>query len=166
MQGDVWIVSGLGEKVDKLKWQRIASGMYQPLGLKIVEDEIYVINRDQITVLKDLNGDGETDFYHNFNNDHQVSEHYHEFAMDLQQGPDGNLYYMKGARHAKEAVFPHHGTLIKVSKDGSKSEIVAGGFRAPNGLLMNKDGSIITSDQEGHWVPKNKINWGEPGDFF
>lgn len=166
MQGDVWIVSGLGEKVDKLKWQRIASGMYQPLGLKIVEDEIYVINRDQITVLKDLNGDGETDFYHNFNNDHQVSEHYHEFAMDLQQGPDGNLYYMKGARHAKEAVFPHHGTLIKVSKDGSKSEIVAGGFRAPNGLLMNKDGSFITSDQEGHWVPKNKINWGEPGDFF
>ena len=166
MQGDVWIVNGLGEKIDKLKWQRIASGMYQPLGLKIIDDEVYVLNRDQITILKDFNGDGETDFYHNFNNDHQVSEHYHEFAMDLQEGPDGNLYYMKGARHAKEAVFPHHGTLIKVSKDGSNSEIIAGGFRAPNGLLINKDGSFISSDQEGHWVPKNKINWGEPGDFF
>ena len=165
-QGDVWTVEGLGVSLDSLKWRRIATGLFQPLGLKIINEDIYVTCRDQITILRDLNKDGETDFYENFNNDHQVTEHFHEFAMDLQLDAAGNLYYAKGARHAKDALVPQHGTIIKVSKDGSKSEIVAGGFRAPNGVLVNADGSFITSDQEGHWNPKNKINWVKPGGFY
>ncbi|MDP4855483.1 MAG: hypothetical protein NWR20_05315 [Schleiferiaceae bacterium] len=40
--------------------------------------------RDQIARLKDLNGDGETDFIECFNDDAQVTEHFHEFAMGLQ----------------------------------------------------------------------------------
>ena len=113
-----------------------------------------------------MNNDGETDFYENFNNDHQVTEHFHEFAMDLQVDDDGNLYYAKGARHAKEALVPQHGTIMRVSKDGQESEIVASGFRAPNGVLLNDDGSFISSDQEGHWNPKNKINWIKRYGFY
>ena len=165
-QGDVWIVEGLGTSLGTLKWKRIATGLFQPLGLKIIDEDIYVTCRDQITVLRDLNNDGETDFYENFNNDHQVTEHFHEFAMDLQVDDDGNLYYAKGARHAKEALVPQHGTIMRVSKDGQESEIVASGFRAPNGVLLNDDGSFISSDQEGHWNPKNKINWIKRYGFY
>ena len=165
-QGDVWIVDGLGESLEKLNWKRIATGMFQPLGLKIVNETIYITCRDQITVLRDLNGDGETDFYENFNNDAQVTEHFHEFAMALQTDAEGNFYYLKGGRHAKDALVPHHGTLIKVSKDGLKSEIIASGFRAPNGLIVNDDGTFITSDQEGHWTPQNRINLVKPGGFY
>jgi len=44
--------------------------MFQPLGLKIAETTtVYVLGRDQITRLHDLNNDGEADFYENFNND-------------------------------------------------------------------------------------------------
>ncbi|MSU20908.1 MAG: hypothetical protein EXS30_05885 [Pedosphaera sp.] len=165
-QGDVWIVDGLGDSPEKLIWQRIASGMFQPLGLKIIDEKIFVTCRDQITILHDLNGDGETDFYENFNNDAQVTEHFHEFAMDLQVDASGNLYYAKAARHAKEPLVPHHGTLIKVSKDGARSEILASGFRAPNGVCLNPDGSFVISDQEGHWTPMNRINWVKPGGFY
>ena len=49
--GDVWIVSGLNASLEELVWQRIATGLNQPLGLKIVEDDIYVLGRDQITRL-------------------------------------------------------------------------------------------------------------------
>ena len=69
MNGDVWIVSGIDGKLDHLTWRRFAAGLYEPLGLKIVNDQIYVLGRDQITRLHDLNGDGEADFYENFNND-------------------------------------------------------------------------------------------------
>tara|TARA_B100000029_G_C17598348_1_gene964950 strand:+ start:43 stop:4602 length:4560 start_codon:yes stop_codon:yes gene_type:complete len=165
-QGDVWIVEGLGNSLGNLKWKRIATGLFQPLGVKVIDEDIYVTCRDQITILRDLNNDGETDFYENFNNDHQVTEHFHEFAMDLQVDDDGNLYYAKGARHAKEALVPQHGTIIRVSKDGEESEIVASGFRAPNGVLLNDDGSFISSDQEGHWNPKNKINWIKRYGFY
>lgn len=172
--GDVWLVSGLSKLHEEeglapdtsLTWTRIASGLFQPLGLKIVDGEIYLTCRDQLVILRDLNKDGETDFYECFNNDHQVTEHFHEFAMGLQRDEEGNFYYAKSARHALKALVPHHGTLLKVSADGSKTEILANGFRAANGVCLNPDGSFIVTDQEGHWNPKNRINYVEPGGFY
>jgi len=164
--GDVWIVDGLGGEFSKHNWQRIATGLFQPLGVKIVDETIYVSCRDQIAELHDKNGDGEIDYIHNFNNDHQVTEHFHEFAMGLQRDEEGNFYYAKSARHAKTALVAHHGTLLKVSADGSKTEILATGFRAANGVCLNPDGSFIVTDQEGHWNPKNRINWVKKGGFY
>ncbi len=164
--GDVWKVSGLKGGNDIVTWKRIASGLFQPLGLKIVGTQIFVTCRDQIVRLHDLNGDGETDFYESFNSDHQVTEHFHEFAMGLQADEVGNLYYAKSARHAKAPLVPHHGTLIKVSADGNKSEILANGFRAANGVCRNPDGTFIVTDQEGHWNPMNRINWVKRGGFY
>src|SRR5262249_5830744 len=132
--GDVWLVGGVDAPEKGLTWQRVASGLFQPLGLKVVDDKVYVGCRDQIVILRDLDGDGETDFYECFNSDHQVTEHFHEFAMGLQTDGDGNFYYAKGARHALKAVVPQHGTLLRVSKDGSSTTILATGFRAPNGV--------------------------------
>jgi putative heme-binding domain-containing protein len=165
--GSVWRVTGfLDDERKTLAWQRIAAGLFQPLGVKCVGDKIYVICRDQIVRLHDLNGDHEADWYENFNSDHQVTEHFHEFAMGLQTDDEGNFYYAKSARHAKKAVVPHHGTLLKVSADGKRTEIVANGFRAANGVCINGDGSFVVTDQEGHWNPKNRINWVRPGEFY
>lgn len=163
--GDVWIVSGVDE-LRELRWLRIATGMFQPLGLKIVDGEIFVCCRDQITRLVDSNGDGETDFYEAFNHDHRVTEHFHEFAMDLQTDADGDFYYAKSARHALDSLVPHHGTLLKVSEDGEETEIVCNGFRAANGVGIGPNGELATSDQEGHWTPANRINLVEPGGFY
>jgi hypothetical protein len=122
--------------------------------------------RDQIARLHDFNGDEEIDYIESFNNDHQVTEHFHEFAMGLQTDEKGNFYYAKSARHALKAVVPHHGTLLRVTPDGSKTEIVATGFRAANGVCINPDGTWIVTDQEGHWNPKNRINYVKEGGFY
>ena len=155
--GDVWRVRM--EDGGILKWQRIASGLYQPLGLKVIREKIYLTCRDQLAVLHDLNGDGETDYYECLNNDHQVTEHFHEFAMGLQTDIAGNFYYAKSGRHALAAVVPQHGTLLRVTPDGSRTDIIATGFRAANGVCLNPDGSFVVTDQEGFWNPKNRINW-------
>ena len=162
--GDMWTVDNVVG--DKFLWKRIATGMFQPLGVRIIDDTIYVCCRDQITRLHDLNDDGTIDYYENFNNDHQVTEHFHEFAMDLQTDDEGNFYYAKSARHAKDSLVPHHGTLIKVSPDGAHSEIVCNGFRAANGVGIGPNGEIATSDQEGHWTPANRINLVKEGGFY
>jgi putative heme-binding domain-containing protein len=164
--GDVWLVGGIDKPESGLTWQRIASGLFQPLGLKVRDGAIFVCCRDQIVRLHDLNGDGETDFYECFNNDHQVTEHFHEFAMGLQTDAEGNFYYAKSGRHALPALVPHHGTLLKVNKDGSKTEILATGFRAANGVCLNPDGTFLVTDQEGFWTPKNRINLVEKGGFY
>jgi putative heme-binding domain-containing protein len=164
--GDVWAVSGIDQPEAGLTWQRIASGLFQPLGLKFRDGAIFVCCRDQIVKLHDLNGDGETDFYECFNNDHQATEHFHEFAMGLQTDAEGNFYYAKSGRHALPALVPHHGTLLKVSKDGATTEILATGFRAANGVCLNPDGTFFVTDQEGFWTPKNRINKVEKGGFY
>jgi putative heme-binding domain-containing protein len=164
--GDVWLVSGLDDPAGGLTWQRIASGLFQPLGLKVRDGSVFVCCRDQIVRLHDLNGDGETDFYECFNNDHQVTEHFHEFAMGLQADAEENFYYAKSGRHALPALVPHHGTLLKVSRDGTRTEILATGFRAANGVCLNPDGTFFVTDQEGFWTPKNRINLVERGGFY
>ncbi|MEE2886205.1 MAG: DUF6797 domain-containing protein [Planctomycetota bacterium] len=173
--GSIWKVKGLrdlpgqsadGQQKTTITWRRIASGLFQPLGVKIVDHQVYVTCRDQLCVLHDLNGDEEIDYFECFNNDHQVTDHFHEFAMGLQTDEAGNFYYAKSARHAKTALVPHHGTLLRVSKDGQETEIIANGFRAANGVCINPDGTFIVTDQEGHWNPKNRINYVKKGGFY
>jgi hypothetical protein len=50
-----------------------------------------------------------------------------------------------------------------VTPDGARTDILANGFRAANGVCLNPDGTFIVTDQEGHWNPKNRINWVTPG---
>ncbi len=160
--GEVWIVDGIDQSQGELKWKLICTGLFQPLGLKIRDGKIFVNCRDMIALLHDTDGDRVMDSIENFNSDHQVTEHFHEFAMGLQADAEGNFYYAKSARHGKPGLVPHHGTLLKVSKDGLKTEILANGFRAANGVCLNPDGSFMVTDQEGNWTPKNRINWVKP----
>ncbi len=166
LSGDVWIVSGLDEKLEHVKWKRFATGLFQPLGCRVVDGKIYVLGRDQITRLHDLNGDGEADWYENFNSDCIVTENYHEFALDLETDSKGNFYYAKGSPWTPTNKSPHQGTMIKVSKDGAKLEVIADGLRAPNGLGMGPGDVLTVSDNQGHWMPTNRVNIVKPGGFY
>ena len=169
--GDVWIVSGIDDDLQKLTWKRYAAGLFHALGLKIVNDKVYVLGRDQITRLHDLNGDGEADFYECFNNDAMITTNFHEFTFDLQTDTEGNFYFVKGGPvrpggRGWDKITPHHGCIFKVSKDGSKLEVIARGFRAPNGMGVGPNGEITTGDNEGTWTPTCPINWIKPGGFY
>jgi hypothetical protein len=164
--GDVWIVSGIDANLGNLTWKRFATGLFQPLGLKIVDGKIYVTGRDQITRLHDLNHDGEADFYENFNNESVVTANYHEFSLDLQTDSHGNFYYAKASPWSPNVDSPHQGTILKVSKDGSKLEVFATGLRAPNGMGIGPGDEITVSDNEGHWMPAAKLNLVRKGGFY
>ncbi len=169
--GDVWIASGLDQKLEKVSWRRFATGLFQPLGLKVSGGQIYVLGRDQITRLVDLNGDGEADFYENFNNDVQVTPNFHEFALDLQTDPAGNFYFAKGGTvrpggRGWEPIGTHNGTMLKVSKDGQKLEVYATGLRAPNGMGISPTGVITCGDNQGSWVPACYLHQVKPNDFL
>ena len=56
VHGDVWTVGGIDRHLKTVQWRRFATGLFQPLGLKIVDDKVYVLGRDQITRLHDRNG--------------------------------------------------------------------------------------------------------------
>lgn len=160
--GDLWRVEGLDEDLEELTWTRVATGLNQPFGLVARDDGALVLGRDQITRVHDGNGDGEADFLENFSNLGKNSEHFHEPASGLLEAPDGSFYYIKAARHAKLGLHDHHGAVLRVAPDGKETEVVARGFRAPFGLALLPDGTMLGSDQEGHWTPANRINLIRP----
>ncbi|MSQ94867.1 MAG: hypothetical protein EXR98_09975 [Gemmataceae bacterium] len=169
--GDVWVVTGIDDGLEKVTWKRYAAGLFHALGLKIVNDQVYVLGRDQITRLHDLNGDGEADFYECFNNEAMITTNFHEFTFDLHTDPEGNFYFIKGGPvppggRGWQKITPHHGCIFKVSKDGSKLDVVARGFRAPNGMGVGPNGEITCGDNEGTWTPTCPINWIKQGGFY
>ena len=165
--GDVWTVSGFQKDITKLTWKRIASGLFETLGLKVVDGKIYVNGRDQITQLIDLNGDGEIDQFKAFNRDVIITRNFHEFAFDLQTDKQGNFYFVKaspvkGGGRGFDQILPNHGIVAKISPDGKKFEVVATGLRAPGGLSVGPEGQITTGENEGSWQPCCKINYFTP----
>jgi glucose/arabinose dehydrogenase len=165
LNGDVWVAGGVDEKLEKLSWRRFATGLYEPLGLRVVKDEVYVLGRDQVTRLHDLNGDGEADFYENFNNDAPCSANYHGFAFDLDVDSKGNFYYARAGQRMHPTL-PMHGALLRVSPDGSRLEPVAAGLRAANGLCVGPGDFTTVADNQGNWTPSSRINVIREGGFY
>ena len=161
--GDVWIVSGVDDTLQALQWKRFAGGLYEPMGLRIVDDVIYVTCKDRITRLHDTNGDQAADFYENFSADTDVSVNFHAFNFDLQSDAAGNFYYAK-AGHGADFALP--GAIIQVSPDGRQQSIYCTGFRSPNGMGILPDGRLTVSDNQGQWMPASKINILRRGGFY
>lgn len=169
--GDVWVGSGIDATLQKIEWKRFAAGLHQPLGLRIVDDVIYVTCRDGIVRLIDSNGDGEADFYESFNNQVQVTPNFHEFMFDLQTDSQGNFYFakggpVKGGGRGWDPIAEHNGTMMRVSRDGSKFEVFATGFRAPNGICVGPGDVVTTGDNEGTWVPMCYLHIVKKGSFL
>ncbi len=160
--GDVWLVKGVDAKLEKLTWKRFATGLYQPLGLKVIDGKVHVLERGQLTRLHDLNGDGEADFYENVNSDWHVAGGEHSYDTCLEIDPAGNFYFFKTG----DTNTPTGGCLMRVSKDGGKAEVFATGFRHPIGLSVGPDGTITGADQEGNWMPSTRVDVYKRGGFY
>ena len=161
--GDIWVVSGVDDSLEELRWKRFAAGLYEPFGLEVIDETIYVTCKDRLTRLHDRNGDGEADFYESFSADDDVSVNFHAFNFDLQRDAEGNLYYAKSGQYTD---YKLPGSVIKVSPDGKKREVYATGFRTPNGMGILPDGRPTVSDNQGTWMPASKISVTEPGGFY
>lgn len=168
--GDVWVVSGIDAGLEKLRWRRFATGLFDPLGLRIVGDVVHTLGRDQITRLHDRDADGEADWYECFNNDVLVTDGFHEFAFDLQTDAEGNFYFSKGGPvnpggRGFQKLVPHHGTILKVDREGQGISVFATGLRAPNGIGVGPNGEVTSGDNQGTWMPACRLNWIRPGSF-
>ena len=155
IQGDVWRVEGLDQTLENVRWKRFASGLHQALGLVIAEGKVYVLGRDQITRLHDLNGDGEADFYECFSNAYPTSPGGHDFLSGLQRDSSGRFYTASSKWG-----------LLRIAADGRSYEVVATGFRNPDGLGLAPDGTVTVPNSEGDWVPTSMICEVRPGGHY
>lgn len=160
--GDVWIVSGFSGDSTKALWRRFASGLQEPMGLQVVDDLVYVFDRNGIERLHDRDGNGEADEVESFCDLVPQTAETREFAMDLVKKPGGGFYLAKGGQ-APELRGLYNGTVIEVAADGKSFRRIGQGFRQPYIGVDPQTGTISASDQQGNWTPATPIHFVEPG---
>jgi hypothetical protein len=170
--GEVYILSGVtgNTSPSQVTYRRIATGLQEPMGLKIVDNKIYVSQKHELTELNDTNGDGTIDQFRRVAT-WPFDGNFHEFAFGLLY-QDGFFYLnlsvsinLGGATTDPQGS-PNRGTTLKINRSTGAVQYVAGGLRTPNGLNFGPDGDIFVLDNQGGWLPSSKLVQIKQDRFF
>ncbi|MEH6584645.1 MAG: c-type cytochrome [Halioglobus sp.] len=154
----------------KTRVRRIAEGLHEPLGLTVVEDRIFVLQKQEITELVDHDGDDIIDEYRTIANSWPTSANFHSFAFGLVHR-EGYLYGLfsicvqPGGATCPEQQ-PSQGKTFQISLATGETEYFATGFRTPNGIALGPDDELFVTDNQGDWLPASKLLHVEQGKFY
>ncbi|OOC08255.1 family 16 glycoside hydrolase [Amycolatopsis azurea] len=170
--GEVHLLSNVSGNTDpsKVRTQRVASGLKEPMGVKYVDGKLYVSEKTRLVELNDTNGDGVTDDYRTVAT-WPFGGNFHEFAFGLLY-KDGFFYanlsvaINYGGATTDPQPAANRGTTIKVSKATGQVSYIAGGLRTPHGIGWGPEGDVFVTDNQGGWLPANKLVRVKQDRFF
>ncbi|MFI7578641.1 family 16 glycoside hydrolase [Micromonospora sp. NPDC049497] len=170
--GEVHILSNTGGSTGpgSVTTKKIAGGLKEPMGLKIVDGVVYVSEKQKLTRLVDTNGDEVADQLQTVAT-WPYGGNFHEFAFGLlYQAP---YFYLNlsvsinyGGNTTDPQPAPNRGTTIKVHKDTGALSYVAGGLRTPHGIGWGPENGIFVTDNQGGWLPSSKLLHVKQDRFF
>lgn len=172
-------------------WSVFANGLHEPLGIMAVSNtEVLVMQRPELTRIKDTDGDGKADVYEKVTDDFGLSGNYHEFNYGPVKDKKGNIFIalntaspggavkpeirgkfnalgrdMQPGRYEMYSVVPYRGWVMKLSPDG-KLKPYASGMRSPNGLGFDQQGNLFVTDNQSDWVETSTLYHVEEGKFY
>ena len=165
--GGVYLLEGVTAKNGSdIKVKRIATGLAEPLGIEVVNGDIYVLQKQELTKLIDYDGDEIIDEYQTICNSWGVTTDFHEFAFGLVHKEEYFYATLSMAMRLTpdQQQLPDRGRTIKISPNGT-FESVNFGLRTPNGIGRGVDNELFVLDNQGQWLPGNKLIHVRQGDF-
>ncbi len=164
LDGDVWMIRGLGSASGEVQWRRFTSGLHEPMSLAIRDGEIFVYDRNGLWRLRDTNGDGEADGHEMFSNAFAQTAETREFPSSMKLAPDGSFVLSKGGQQST-TMGKDNGTVFRVSRDGRSVTVLGWGFRGPFIGVHPRTGMVTASDQEGNYVPTTPLYIVDGGEY-
>jgi glucose/arabinose dehydrogenase len=163
--GEIYIVENAQGPVDQARYRRFARGLNEPLGLAVIDGEIYVAQKGELTRVRDTTGDGEADHFETISNQWGYSGNYHAYTFGPLLDQERNFHlFLTGQRGLRE--LPFQGWSIRVNANG-QSQPFASGLRAPNGFaVFGPAQDIFVTDNQGNWVGACKLNHLQQGRFY
>jgi len=133
-------------------WSLFASGLQEPLGMLVEKDgSILVMQRAELTRLKDTDGDGSADEYQTVFDDFGMSGNYHEFAYGPAKDAEGNLFIVLGiASNGAPMAAEIRGGFSEIGLVDRAGMTVGGEW----GKLKNKAGRMYARVPWRGWVLK------------
>ena len=171
-RGQVWRVENPdANNPEDASFTLICEGLHEGLGLAVVDDEIFVMQRSEVSKLIDLDGDQIIDEVQTITQDFGMSGNYHEFGFGLPVDQDGNMYFSLNVGfwnphwwHGKSRA-PYRGWVLRLSPDGTVTPL-AGGLRSPAGLGLLEDGTLLVTDNQGDWMAVCPVYAIKEGAFY
>ncbi|GAA4973591.1 ricin-type beta-trefoil lectin domain protein [Actinoplanes utahensis] len=161
--GEVHLLGTAGRK-------KIAGGLKEPMGLKVVDGTVYVSEKSRLTRLVDTNGDEVADQLQTVAT-WPYGGNFHEFAFGLLY--DAPHFYLNlsvsinyGGNTTDPQPAPNRGTTVKVNKDTGAVSYVAGGLRTPHGIGWGPENGLFVTDNQGGWLPSSKLVHIKQDRFF
>ena len=164
MPGEVYLLRGT-EGTDRSNIQVIefANGFQDPMGLFISNDSVYVVSRGAVTVLFDDDGDGEAEYRKVVYEIETYDERMWSFGPVIY----GNKIYVLNScemttdRDTRgKSKNPMRGVAYTIDGEG-KAEVLAGGFRQPDGLMVSPKGEIFATV-----TTRGLISWAKKARLF
>lgn len=162
-RGEVWTRTLQGQ------WHKYAEGLQEPLGLWAKTlDEIFVLQRGELTRLTDENQDGKADHYEVISKHWNLSGGHHEYLFGLVRNAKGQFFIaMCALGNASRATYL--GWISRIDPAApmdQRFEPWAYGVRCPNGLALNANEQLFVTDNQGEYIPSSQLYQVNKGDFF
>ena len=153
--GEVYILPGLATATPGAR-VKIDGPLREALGVRVVGEEIFVLTKPELfKYAKQTDGTWKRSSVAKgwAYNDGQ----WHHFAFSL-VNKGGSFYFNTGVAYPPENdEDPQRGSVIQVNPATGAIKAMVKGLRNANGLSLGPDGELFTTDNEGHWVPTNKV---------
>ena len=170
-------------------WKLFAEGLHEPLGvLPLSETEMLVMQKPELTRMKDTDGDGHADVYETVTDDFGMAGNYHEWTYGPVKDRDGSLFIslntasewgiimdeVRGELDTtlvpfepkqKFAAVPYRGWVARLTPEGQFIPY-AYGFRSPSGLVISPDNELFVADNQGDWVGTSALFKVEGNKFY
>ncbi|HET9900753.1 MAG TPA: family 16 glycoside hydrolase [Actinomycetes bacterium] len=170
--GEVWKLTGVKTADDPtdVTATKIAESLREPMGIKVVDGALYISEKHQLSRLTDGDANGSYETKSTVTT-WPFDGNFHEFAFGLLY-KDGFFYLnlsvsidLGGATTVPQGS-DDRGTHLKINKDTGQIEYVAGGLRTPHGIGWGPEDEIFVTDNQGGWLPANKLIHIQPGKFY
>ncbi len=179
-RGQVWMVEdALADDVRDARFSLYAEGLHEGLGLNVLEvpdgdgtrHALYVLQRGELTELRDEDGDGRAETWLRVADDWGLSGNYHEFAFGLPDDSDGHLYlslnlgFLSPEWWLGRSVAEYRGWVLRVDPLTGETTPWAHGFRSPCGLGFDRHGRLLLTDNQGDWMASTPVYAVQRGAF-
>ncbi len=164
-RGEIWLIENPFEKdVAKSKLTLYAQGLHEPLSLAWRDDWLYVVQRCEVTRIKDTDHDGKADLFECFNDDWGISGDYHEYAFGSKFDANGDLWITLCLTGSFTSKVKYRGWAVRITPEG-KLIPTCSGIRSPGGMGADAEGNIFYTDNQGPWNGTCALKQLIPGKF-
>ena len=156
--GKLYLVDGYAShSAAKVTWKKIAEGLFEPMGVAVVNDTIYAMTKQELIRFVDADKDGGYRSKKTVCSGFPGTNNVFEWNFGLAYH-DGAFYSQLSSHHNVDdgSQNTERGGVIRMRADNTW-ELLGTGIRRSNGVGLGPNNDIFTTDNQGEWVPTNRL---------